>query len=93
MLNSTFLLQFRFVVLSIIIFNAICFLRLELSLNNFIHVVIEYYRFFMFHVNTQNVVHGDIKPDNLLVTAKGNVKIGDFSVSQIFKVFHFLFLQ
>lgn len=47
----------------------------------------------MFHVNTQNVVHGDIKPDNLLVTAKGNVKIGDFSVSQIFKVFHFLFLQ
>lgn len=37
--------------------------------------------------NTQNVVHGDIKPDNLLVTAEGNVKIGDFSVSQIFKVF------
>lgn len=45
---------------------------------------------FMF--NTQNVVHGDIKPDNLLVTAKGNVKIGDFSVSQIFKVFCTLLL-
>ncbi|KAK6163309.1 hypothetical protein DH2020_000173 [Rehmannia glutinosa] len=30
-----------------------------------------------------NIVHGDIKPDNLLVTASGTVKIGDFSVSQV----------
>ncbi|CAL5364214.1 unnamed protein product [Camellia sinensis] len=29
--------------------------------------------------------YGDIKPDNLLVTAAGTVKIGDFSVSQVFK--------
>jgi serine/threonine protein kinase len=36
--------------------------------------------------NTQNVIHGDIKPDNLLVTSTGNVKIGDFSVSQVFEV-------
>lgn len=35
---------------------------------------------------SQNVVHGDIKPDNLLVTANGSVKIGDFSVSQVFEV-------
>lgn len=35
---------------------------------------------------TQNVIHGDIKPDNLLVTSTGNVKIGDFSVSQVFEV-------
>lgn len=34
----------------------------------------------------QNIVHGDIKPDNLLVTAAGTVKIGDFSVSQVFEV-------
>ena len=34
----------------------------------------------------QNVIHGDIKPDNLLVTSSGTVKIGDFSVSQVFKV-------
>lgn len=34
----------------------------------------------------QNIVHGDIKPDNLLVTAAGTVKIGDFSVSQLFEV-------
>ncbi|CAL5367004.1 unnamed protein product [Camellia sinensis] len=30
--------------------------------------------------------YGDIKPDNLLVTAAGTVKIGDFSVSQVFKI-------
>ena len=39
-----------------------------------------------FLVETQNIVHGDIKPDNLLVTATGTVKIGDFSVSQVFEV-------
>lgn len=32
------------------------------------------------------MVHGDIKPDNLLVTSSGSVKIGDFSVSQVFEV-------
>lgn len=31
-------------------------------------------------------MHGDIKPDNLLVTSSGSVKIGDFSVSQVFEV-------
>lgn len=35
---------------------------------------------------SQNIVHGDIKPDNLLVSATGTVKIGDFSVSQVFEV-------
>lgn len=37
----------------------------------------------------QNIVHGDIKPDNLLVTASGTVKIGDFSVSQVLEVWDF----
>lgn len=47
---------------------------------------------------SQNIVHGDIKPDNLLVTATGTVKIGDFSVSQVFEVikvrygFHLFYL-
>lgn len=47
---------------------------------------------------SQNIVHGDIKPDNLLVTATGTVKIGDFSVSQVFEVikvrygFHLFFI-
>ncbi|GMP73545.1 hypothetical protein CsSME_00031265 [Camellia sinensis var. sinensis] len=31
-----------------------------------------------------NIVHGDIKPDYLLVTAGSTVKIGDFNVSQEF---------
>lgn len=37
----------------------------------------------------QNIVHGDIKPDNLLVTGSGTVKIADFSVSQVFEVMSF----
>lgn len=40
---------------------------------------------FLFCVE-QNIIHGDIKPDNLLVSAAGKVKIGDFSVSQVFEV-------
>ncbi|KAF6146621.1 hypothetical protein GIB67_008907 [Kingdonia uniflora] len=31
-------------------------------------------------------VHGDIKPDNLLVTSTGTVKIEDSSVSQVFEI-------
>ncbi|XP_042476827.1 serine/threonine-protein kinase GRIK2-like isoform X2 [Macadamia integrifolia] len=39
----------------------------------------------MTDVLRENIVHGDIKPDNLLVTSTGTVKIGDFSVSQVFE--------
>ncbi|KAL9296741.1 hypothetical protein ACSQ67_022637 [Phaseolus vulgaris] len=34
------------------------------------------------YLHAHNIVHGDIKPDNLLITHHGTVKIGDFSVSQ-----------
>ncbi|KAK3206016.1 hypothetical protein Dsin_020062 [Dipteronia sinensis] len=39
----------------------------------------------LMYLHDHNVVHGDIKPDNLLVTRTGTVKIGDFSVSQVFE--------
>jgi len=39
-----------------------------------------------FSLEKQNIVHLDIKPDNLLITRHGTVKIGDFSVSQAFEV-------
>ncbi|KAL8092377.1 serine/threonine-protein kinase GRIK1-like isoform X1 [Apium graveolens] len=39
----------------------------------------------LMYLHAHNIVHGDIKPDNLLVTGSGTVKIGDFSVSQVFQ--------
>ncbi|XP_051134394.1 serine/threonine-protein kinase GRIK2-like isoform X2 [Andrographis paniculata] len=39
----------------------------------------------LMYLHAHNIVHGDIKPDNLLVTGSGTVKIADFSVSQVFE--------
>ncbi|KAJ9697829.1 hypothetical protein PVL29_007111 [Vitis rotundifolia] len=37
------------------------------------------------YLHNHNVVHGDIKPENLLLTKNGRVKIGDFGVSYVFE--------
>ncbi|KAJ6806736.1 serine/threonine-protein kinase GRIK2-like [Iris pallida] len=39
----------------------------------------------LMYLHAHNIIHGDIKPENLLVTDNGNVKIADFSVSQVFE--------
>lgn len=39
----------------------------------------------LMYLHSQNVIHGDIKPENLLIASDGRIKIGDFSISQIFK--------
>ncbi|KAG6471438.1 hypothetical protein ZIOFF_068880 [Zingiber officinale] len=39
----------------------------------------------LMYLHEHDIVHGDIKPDNLLVTREGSLKIGDFSVSHIFE--------
>ncbi|KAJ6809643.1 serine/threonine-protein kinase GRIK1-like [Iris pallida] len=39
----------------------------------------------LIYLHAHDIVHGDIKPENLLVTRNGTVKIGDFSVSQAFE--------
>ncbi|KAG6783449.1 hypothetical protein POTOM_012898 [Populus tomentosa] len=39
----------------------------------------------LIYLHHHNVVHGDIKPENLLVTASGRVKIVDFSFGRAFE--------
>ncbi|KAK4840021.1 hypothetical protein QYF36_026696 [Acer negundo] len=39
----------------------------------------------LIYLHSHNIVHGDIKPANLLLTGNGRVKIGDFSFSQAFE--------
>jgi len=36
-------------------------------------------------VHENNIVHRDIKPQNILITGKYKAKLGDFGVSQLFE--------
>jgi serine/threonine protein kinase len=37
------------------------------------------------HIHSRNIVHRDIKLDNIMLCGKGNIKIGDFGVSKVVK--------
>eukprot|EP00249_Psilotum_nudum_P014173 c24700_g1_i3 orf=485-1702(+) len=39
----------------------------------------------LMYLHGRNIMHGDIKPENLLVSGEGHIKIGDFSISRMFE--------
>ncbi|XP_024544736.1 serine/threonine-protein kinase GRIK1 isoform X2 [Selaginella moellendorffii] len=39
----------------------------------------------LMYLHNNKVIHGDIKPENLMITAEGRIKIGDFGISRTFE--------
>jgi serine/threonine protein kinase len=36
------------------------------------------------YIHSKNVLHRDIKPDNIFLGSEGKIKIGDFGISRMF---------
>ncbi len=56
----------------------------SLSMRRALEIIIQVL-YALHHLHSHGVFHGDIKPENILITEEGNVKVIDFGISQLCK--------